>query len=47
MDEWDSDDHFNYDWFGVSPEDITDYQAVEGEEYFALNLEEESFDLNW
>ncbi len=48
MDEWDSYDHMNYNQFGVSPEDITGlHEAQEGEEFFALDLEEESFDLNW
>ena len=47
MDEWDSYDHMNYEQYGVTPEDITDYEAPVGEHYFALDLEEESFDLNW
>ena len=47
MDEWDSYDHMNYNQYGVSPEDVTDYEAPDGEEFFALDLEEESFDLNW
>ena len=47
MDEWDSYDHMNYEYYGVSPEDVTDYEAPEGEEFLALDLEEESFDLNW
>ena len=47
MDEWDSEDHLNYDWFGVSPEDVTDYEASEGESWFPLDIQEESFDLNW
>ena len=47
MDEWDSYDHMNYEQYGVSPEDVTDYEAPEGEESFSLDLEEESFDLNW
>ena len=48
MDEWDSYDHLNYNQFGVSPEDITGlHEASEGEVFYALDLEEESFDLNW
>ena len=47
MDEWDSYDHMNYEQYGVSPEDVTDYESHDGEDSFALDLEEESFELNW
>ena len=47
MDEWDSYDHMNYEQYGVSPEDVTDHEFPEGEYSFVLDLEEESFDLNW
>ena len=47
MDEWDSYDHMNYDQYGVSSEDVIFYVFPDGEEFFALDLEEESFDLNW
>ena len=33
--------------FAPSIEDVTDYESPEGENSFALDLEEESFDLNW